>query len=281
MPEIPKSNFQGLPLDVYTILPEEIKSTLPDTIYTPEFTWELVLKYFEGKLIEPFAQAVAEGWETDFNSRIEKSYNRQEFIQREIKKYSYNDFFNDASIVDVTKTIERLGYDMAVESKDAEIGIMLSNNLIRGYYYETPDFNSYTSLISHLKNIQDLIRGFAMPIFLNKIKTELSSKYLTNSMEQEIEVNVGGNKLRWIGTPSQFGFIIQELIGKGYLEKPTSSNAKNAKLFLSIFDIDTTEQTLSKELSDKTNSISPENARLLTIAHINKLNNNNQKVAGK
>lgn len=83
-------------------------------------------------------------------------------------------------------------------------------------------------------------------------------------------------KLKWKGTPAQFGFLIIELIGKGYLEKPTSSYSKDANLYLDIFDIRvkdklTTVATIAKEINDLSNSLSVENARLLTLPDIEKL----------
>lgn len=78
-------------------------------------------------------------------------------------------------------------------------------------------------------------------------------------------------KVKWLGTPSQFGIIINELVIKGYLELPASAHKKNAAIFLSFFDINTTEATLSKELSTNTNSMSVDNARKLVIIHKDKL----------
>jgi hypothetical protein len=79
------------------------------------------------------------------------------------------------------------------------------------------------------------------------------------------------NKLVWTGTPAQFGFIINELIGKGYLEKPTASFAKDVKIYLEIFDINTTPATLEKEINLYSNSTSANNASLLKMTHIDKL----------
>jgi hypothetical protein len=131
---------------------------------------------------------------------------------------------------------------------------------------------------------EDLIELSRIAKNINYIKSKINE--LTEGEKKELNeimpsIHTPTTKLKWLGTPAQFGFIIQELIGKGYLERPTSSFAKDAKIFLSIFDIETTEQTLAKELSDKTNSISPDNARLLSISYKSKLSTNNQKVAGK
>lgn len=43
-------------------------------------------------------------------------------------------------------------------------------------------------------------------------------------------------KLCWKGTPAHFAFIIDLLIYKGYLEKPSQSAEGNASLFLKMFE---------------------------------------------
>lgn len=78
-------------------------------------------------------------------------------------------------------------------------------------------------------------------------------------------------RLKWKGTPSQFGFIIDLLIQGGYLEKPTSSFAKDANFYLQFFDIETTNTTLAKELSEGTNSLATKNRKKITIPNKDKL----------
>lgn len=78
-------------------------------------------------------------------------------------------------------------------------------------------------------------------------------------------------KLKWMGKPSQFGFIIDLLIQGGYLEKPTSSFSKDANLYLQHFDIDTTEATLAKELSEGSNNLATKNRKKIIIPHKDKL----------
>lgn len=61
-------------------------------------------------------------------------------------------------------------------------------------------------------------------------------------------------KIKWIGKPSHLGFIIGKLVEFGYIESPTRTNGEInhtqlAKLVNSIFDVKTTEATLSKYLN--------------------------------
>jgi hypothetical protein len=81
----------------------------------------------------------------------------------------------------------------------------------------------------------------------------------------------GRLKVKWNGTPSQFGFIINELIGKGYMIKPTGSFERDAEFWMSVFDINTTLGTLAKELSSNTNSLSSDDGRELILPLIRKL----------
>lgn len=79
---------------------------------------------------------------------------------------------------------------------------------------------------------------------------------IENLKQEQAQTN---QKLKWTGTPSQFGFIIDLLIQGGYIQKPITSFAKDSNIYLSIFDIDTTPTTLTKEVSETTNSLEAPN----------------------
>ena len=80
-------------------------------------------------------------------------------------------------------------------------------------------------------------------------------------------------KLIWLGKPAQFGYIIQELIDKGYLKRPTSSFKKDADIYLQLFEVDTTASSLAKEISSwiGQNSLSSGNRKKFNIPHTDKL----------
>jgi hypothetical protein len=84
-------------------------------------------------------------------------------------------------------------------------------------------------------------------------------------------IQTSNQKLKWIGTPSQFGFIIDLLIQGGYLERPKSSFTKDANFYLQHFDINTTPGTLAIEISEQTNHLSIENRKRIIIPHKDKL----------
>lgn len=119
--------------------------------------------------------------------------------------------------------------------------------------------------IAELNSIKTVIfKELDFPIAL--IETDTKGEPLL-----ELSKNKPDKKLKWNGTPSQFGFIIDLLIQGGYLEKPTSSFTKDANLYLQHFDITTTPKTLSIEISEISNHLSTENRKRIIIPHKDKL----------
>lgn len=76
-----------------------------------------------------------------------------------------------------------------------------------------------------------------------------------NSISKPMEVNTENTqKIKWIGKPSQLGFIIGKLAELGYIETPERQTGdinytQLAKLVKNTFDVETTEATLSKYLN--------------------------------
>lgn len=128
-------------------------------------------------------------------------------------------------------------------------------------------------LIEKRKKILENARHFRNVVFLREKITEIKNSDHNETIEKTTDTPPTGTnvKLKWLGTVSQFGFIINELIGKGYIEKPTSSFPKDAKVYLSHFDINTTEGSLIKEINENSNSIAGSNAGKLSLPPINKL----------
>lgn len=132
-------------------------------------------------------------------------------------------------------------------------------------------FEKFNRYIIQFKLIAKGYSQFLMQNELQKMLNELESKY-ENYTKPHIETNnFNGKKLKWTGTPAQFGFIINELIGKGYIEKPTGSYNKDAEFYLSIFNIETTPGNLSNEVNINKNSFSANNALKFTIPNKDKL----------
>jgi hypothetical protein len=136
-------------------------------------------------------------------------------------------------------------------------------------------YNQYKSL--ELAGAFDLTFSIHVRSSIVKvIQTVELLRYLQEKLKEiEPPVLVNGNrsvsKLKWTGTPAQFGFIIDLLIQKGYLEKPAKSYAKDADIYLEHFDIECAKSSLIKELSESTNSIVPKNRKSFHIPRIDQL----------
>ena len=108
------------------------------------------------------------------------------------------------------------------------------------------------------ENIEERKFIFKIATFLNETKL-----YKLNNLKLIIENNLKyyktkGNedlsKLKWVGKPSQLGFIISSLVDLGYIEAPIRTNGETnytqlAKLVKETFNLNTTEATLSKYLN--------------------------------
>lgn len=83
------------------------------------------------------------------------------------------------------------------------------------------------------------------------------------------------NKLKWLGTPAQFGYIINELVEKGFIECPTThaspSISKLAKVCLEIFELGSTPQNIEKELNPEKNTLSVHKRKYFNIPNVSEL----------
>lgn len=82
--------------------------------------------------------------------------------------------------------------------------------------------------------------------FLESKKSNVSKSIENNTENTE--------KIKWIGKPSQLGFIIGKLAELGYIDAPQKPNGEInftqfAKLVNNTFNVETTEATLSKYLN--------------------------------
>jgi hypothetical protein len=94
----------------------------------------------------------------------------------------------------------------------------------------------------------------------NKIYTFEQSINTTAKSEDEAEQPETPlpEKLIWLGTPGQFAFIMDLLINKGYIKKPTRFSERSAELLLKLFefaDHKPTKQSLGKLLHKNTDPI--------------------------
>jgi hypothetical protein len=104
---------------------------------------------------------------------------------------------------------------------------------------------------------------------------------ITEDNSTENEEFVINKKIKWNGGPSDFGFLINELIANGWIDKPYNNHSKNANFFYDLFDIDTTIGTLASELNENRNSLSPDSKNMFRISLIDKMrkqSESNEKV---
>lgn len=179
--------------------------------------------------------------------------------------------------------------------------------MIKAYYAkgENPTLSVFKPLLIEILSLSDVFTTFESEVEQIDEKTMSQFSYMARHFENSIfreagqtkvmfdakefveleikklEGNVDGDEgqnnltskqiIKWLGTPSQFGFLVDLLIQGGYLERPAKSLSKTAKFFLEHFEIKTTLSTLEKELSETTNSLSIENRNKIKIPHKDKL----------
>jgi len=99
---------------------------------------------------------------------------------------------------------------------------------------------------------------------LNEIRyLDRLSKIENNNNPPKPEPNIGGaktEKIKWLGTPSLFGYLFLELVKHGFIEPPLYNGDPNytgfARLCFQYFDIDTTPGNLIKEMNPEKNTLS-------------------------
>lgn len=109
----------------------------------------------------------------------------------------------------------------------------------------------------HFKELQKDFFRFASYIEVKKVLQFLKTYYSKlNTNKNAIMKNneEESNKLKWVGKPSQLGFIISNLVSMGYIESPLKKDGEInytqlAKLVKETFETETTESTLSKYLN--------------------------------
>jgi len=117
-------------------------------------------------------------------------------------------------------------------------------------------YNGYSDKPTDFDFILDIQSDFyyyAAGLEAQKMISFLESKKSTavNNIESQSQIT---EKIKWIGKPSQLGFIIGKLADLGYIEAPKRPNgetnfSKFASLVNNTFEVDTTDNTLSKYLN--------------------------------
>jgi hypothetical protein len=124
------------------------------------------------------------------------------------------------------------------------------------YVFESNKVNHY------LKSFDgDYIFGAVQDMNMRMSTTYIRLREVKNWINQiNIEDKI---KLKWAGTPAQFGYIFLELEKKGFIEIPKTGGIPSYKKFANIcfdlFEIKTTIGNLEKEMNSKSNSLTSAN----------------------
>jgi hypothetical protein len=105
-----------------------------------------------------------------------------------------------------------------------------------------------------VEDIQIDFYQYACMIGAKKVIEYLLSKKTIIIIKDDVNIRNTWEKIKWIGKPSQLGFIIGKLAELGYIETPERQTGdinytQLAKLVKNTFDVETTEATLSKYLN--------------------------------
>jgi len=219
-----------------------------------------------------------EGFRNDFLKKFNKCLDANFLIDRELHEQNIlsEDFrITKAKILGQFDPIREKAFTWVTIGETILIEDFFLMNIysIRHFPINIEDLKYCWNIV--YSDLQQAAKGCAQGLyvqFLKEKKMEINNPQFENNNEPLPEtIQTNNQKLKWNGTPSQFGFIIDLLIQGGYLEKPTASFAKDANFYLQIFDIETTNTTLAKELSEGTNSLATKNRNKITIPNKDKL----------
>ena len=160
-----------------------------------------------------------------------------------IKKTEYSDY--DEKVI--LKWLEK--YNSSIDEFPNFKNEELKHWLKRYYngYADSP--NDY----DYILDIQIDFFCYAAGLEAQKMISFLENKKSTASKNIENQAATT-EQIKWIGKPSQLGFIIGKLAELGYIDAPTKPNGdinftQFAKLVNNTFNVETTEATLSKYLN--------------------------------
>lgn len=156
-----------------------------------------------------------------------------EWYEQSVNYYAYQNLINKIYLAYSNEYNPKL-----LEFKDS-ILIALEEGLKQLDFYSTID-DDYFAEKSEQEISFEIISSHVYDKFELVICTIDFLKYLQNK-SREFEdggdlISDSNKKLVWKGKPADFAFIIDLLINKGYLEKPTPFGTRNARILLQYFD---------------------------------------------
>lgn len=207
----------------------QIKETCFDLVYQ---SMEHYIPYFENEVMENLLL---------LNSDKKDDY--LNFVIDTISKTPYSDYNEELIANWLKKYNASIDEFPNFENEDLKHWL---NRYYNGYADSPTDYD-------FILDIQMDFYYYAAGLLANKMINYLNSKKSTNAIKVNSSETTN-EKIKWIGKPSQLGFIIGKLADLGYIEAPKRPNGdinftKFAALVSNTFDVDTTESTLSKYLN--------------------------------
>ena len=147
------------------------------------------------------------------------------------------------------------------------------------------DYNEYGQFYATENEKEDLENGLNDCIeYCEEEIIKLSQQMETKPKQEEVPAENKTNKIKWNSSPLHFGFIINELINKGYFINDTLpvSNAEInyseiAMMFNSIIDFDTTDAYLKKSFNPNEEKLSETVKNKFTIPDCKDIKPKNSK----
>ena len=228
-----------------------------------------IKKPFKDEYLKEFCKSISNDkqiYETCFDLVYESIIHFVPYFENEImenllllKTGKKDDYLNFA--IDTVKKTEFSDYNEKViekwlekyNSPIAEFPYFNNENLkhwlkryYNGYADDPKDYD-------YILDVQIDFYFYAAGLEAQKMIAFLESKKSTTSKNIETQTE-STEKIKWIGKPSQLGFIIGKLAELGYIDAPKRINrdinyTQFARQVKNTFDVETTESTLSKYLN--------------------------------
>lgn len=141
------------------------------------------------------------------------------------------------------------------------------------------DFQKFKIFLENLcLKYSEFLKNKYEPLVKRFIENEISAKKELEQTNSEASVNPTDKvKLNWLGSPSQFAYVLLQLAEKGFIELPSTSGqgsySRYAKVCWDLFEFQnkTTTENLQKEMNPKKNTLSDGIRAKFTLPSLNEI----------
>ena len=197
-----------------------------------------------------FQQCIKEIKSETLSELLEKGDNKNDYLDFKINEVEKQSYSKNADINFIKKWIDKYQFrltDLFNNSiQDNPIYILISS-----HYKELEKYSEETLNVYYLQ--LDFYQYFCKH-YADELIAFFESRKNKVASNSDIISNEINETIKWIGKPSQLGFIIGKLAELGYIETPVKPNGDTnytqfANLVNNTFDVSTTKDTLSKYLN--------------------------------